>query len=83
MALLLVPRAPGAPALSFDFRYGLGDVVVASALRAGVISATYAYGTRRQFLRCGAVRQSPRRPRGWQRQGQRQGPASGPGTGLP
>ncbi|GBF99054.1 hypothetical protein Rsub_11999 [Raphidocelis subcapitata] len=51
MALLLAPHPPGPPALSFDFRYDLGDVVIASALRAAVISGTYAYGTRRQYLR--------------------------------
>ena len=47
--LLLVPRPTGPP--RFDFRSNLEDVVAASVTRAAVISATYAYGMQRQYLR--------------------------------
>jgi hypothetical protein len=47
-----VPHPPGPPALRpLHFRYDLWDVAAASTLRAAVISGTYAYGMRRQFLR--------------------------------
>lgn len=51
VSVLLAPRAP-TPAGAFAFRTQLGDIVLLSALRAALISATYAYGTHRQFLRC-------------------------------
>lgn len=52
MCLLLVPHPPGPRPVNFDFRYDLEDLAVGSAVRAVVISGTYAYGTHRQFLRC-------------------------------
>lgn len=51
MCFLLVPHPLEPPRLAFDFRLNLEDVAAASVLRAAVISGTYAYGMRRQYLR--------------------------------
>ncbi|KAI8468324.1 MAG: hypothetical protein J3K34DRAFT_523032 [Monoraphidium minutum] len=51
MYLLLVPHPPAPQPFEFGFRFNLEDVVVGSAVRAAVISGTYAYGMRRQYLR--------------------------------
>jgi hypothetical protein len=51
MCFLLAPGPPGPARPVFNFRYNLEDIAAASTVRAAIISGTYAYGTRRQFLR--------------------------------
>ena len=43
--------APPPAAAALDFRRGLGDLALFAALRGALVSATYAYGMWRQFLR--------------------------------
>lgn len=53
LLLLAVPHGPAPVQLDWDFRWGLADIAAASVARAAALSGTYAYGTRRQYLRCG------------------------------